>query len=297
MNDYVIITDSCVDLPAETAKRLELNILPLTVIINGEEYKNKLDESEIATKRFYQLLRNKVETSTAQATPQDFLTMFEPHLKKGKDILSISFSSKLSGTYESSLIAKKTLAEDYPDRTITTIDSTCASMGQGLLLVEAAERRQNGQSLDEVASWVEANKHNVSHLFTVSDLGHLRRGGRLSAGREIIGRVLNIKPLLHVSKEGKLTVTGKTRGRMRSLNKLIDRMEETIDLPYEGKIFISHGDALEDAKYVKQRIIEKMGVDESQFLIHTIGPVIGSHSGDKTLALFYFGSDRLEDEE
>ncbi len=295
MNDYVIVTDSCVDLPAATAEKFGIEILPLTVIIDGEGYKNKLDESEISSKHFYQLLRDKVETSTAQATPQGFLNIFEPILKEGKDILSISFSSQLSGTYQSSLVAKKTLAEDYPDRNIVTIDSTCASMGQGLLVVEAAERKQDGKSLDEVASWVEDNKYRVSHLFTVSDLGHLKRGGRLSTSREILGRVLNIKPLLHVSKEGKLTVTGKTRGRMRSLNKLIERMEKTTDKPYEGKIFISHGDALEDATYMKERIKEKMGVNDNQFSIHMVGPVIGSHSGDKTLALFYFGTDRIDE--
>lgn len=292
MNDFVIVTDSCVDLPNSLANELELVILPLTVSVEGKEYRNFLDEREITIKAFYQLLRDHVKTTTAQATPMQFHDVFEPVLKAGKNVLSISFSSQLSGTYQSSVIAKKELQEDYPNQTIITIDSTCASMGQGLLLTYAAKMRQAGKSIEEVAAWVENNKTRISHLFTVSDLGHLRRGGRLSAGKEILGNLLNVKPLLHVSLEGKLVAYGKARGRFKSLNELVHRMEETYDKSIKQTVYISHGDSLDDANYVKKIILEKFELSEEDIVVNPIGPVIGSHSGVDTIAIFYLGNER-----
>ena len=206
MSDFIIITDSCIDLPDKLAKELELVILPLKVTIKGKEYQNLLDESQITSKEFYSLLREKETASTAQANPNEFIETMTPFLKKGIDILSISFSSALSGTYSSSVIAAKELKEEFPDRKIITLDSFCASMGQGLLLTYAAQMRIAGKSIDEVVEFVEKTKLDISHLFPVSDLGHLRRGGRLSASSLMLGNLLNIKPLLHVSKEGQLKV-------------------------------------------------------------------------------------------
>lgn len=296
MNDYVIVTDSCIDLPDALAKELNLEVLPLKVTIRGKEYQNLLDESEITSKVFYDMLREKETAITAQANPADFLNVLKPLLENGKDILSISFSSALSGTYNSSLIAKNELLEEFPDRKIITIDSMCASMGQGLLLTYAALEQQKGKSLEEVAEFVENMKLQVSHLFTVSDLGHLKRGGRLSASSMILGNLLSIKPLLHVSKEGQLKVYGKARGRFKSLNNLISRMEQTFDKDKNELIYISHGDCIEDALYVKDNIIERLGVSEDIIRINPIGPVIGAHSGVNTLAIFYLGNERFIDE-
>lgn len=293
MNKYVILTDSCVDLPNSLAEELELVVLPLKVTIKGKEYRNLLDESELNASAFYNMLREKETAITAQANPNDFVEVMEPLLKKGFDILSISFSSALSGTYNSSLIAKKQLEEDYPDQTIVTIDSLCASMGQGLLITYAGKLRKEGKTIQEVERFVEQTKKNVSHLFTVSDLGHLRRGGRLSASSLILGNLLNIKPLLHVTQNGELKVYGKARGRFKSLNSLINRMVETYDKEKNEMIYISHGDCLEDALYVQQNIMEKLGVPEDIFTINTIGPVIGAHSGVNTLAIFYLGNERF----
>jgi len=292
MKEFIIITDSCVDIPDSLAKELGLVILPLKVTAEGKEYQNFLDEREIKSKDFYQLLRNHIKTSTAQATPQEFLDVMTPILKSGKDILSISFSSALSGTYNSSLMAQKELSEAFPDATIECVDSLCASMGQGLLLTMAGRKRLAGASLQETKEFVENNKFKVSHLFTVDDLGHLRRGGRLSAGKEILGNLLNVKPLLHVSTEGKLVVYGKGRGRIKSLHSLVSRMEETYQGDENSLVYISHGDCLEEALFLKGLILSKLPVKENQFLINPIGPVIGSHSGAGTMALFYIGNDR-----
>lgn len=292
MSDYIILTDSCVDLPNELAKELNLEVLPLMVTVKGKDYKNYLDEREITAKAFYDLLRAKETAITSQLNPADFNQVMEPFLKAGKDILSISFSSALSGTYQSSLIAAKELGEKYPERKIITIDSLCASMGQGLLLTYAAKLKANGQSMGEVSAFVENTKLKVSHLFTVSDLGHLRRGGRLSASSMILGNLLSIKPLLHVTNAGQLKVYGKARGRFKSLNELVNRMVETFDRENNELIYISHGDCIEDAEYVKKQIIEKLDVTEDVFTINTIGPVIGAHSGVNTLAIFYLGNER-----
>ncbi|MBN2541109.1 MAG: DegV family protein [Bacilli bacterium] len=293
MSDYIILTDSCVDIPDSLSKELGLVVLPLKVTIRGKEYDNLLDESQISSKVFYDMLRQKESATTAQANPQGFVSVMEPLLKKGLDILSISFSSALSGTYNSSLIAAKELEESYPDRTIITIDSLCASMGQGLLVTYAGKLRNSGKSIDEVAAFVEATKLNISHLFTVSDLGHLRRGGRLSASSLVLGNLLNIKPLLHVSQAGELKVYGKARGRFKSLNLLVNRMVETFDKEKNEMIYISHGDSLEDALYVRDAIQDKLDLPKEMFLINPIGPVIGAHSGVETLAIFYIGSERF----
>lgn len=296
MSDYIIVTDSCIDLPSELAIEYNIQVIPLKVTIKGKDYQNLLDESEISSKTFYDMLREKELAITTQANPADFFKVMRPLLEKGIDILSISFSSALSGTYNSSIIATKELLEEFPERKIITIDSQCASMGQGLLISYAVKQQKAGKSIEEVAKYVEDLKLNISHLFTVSDLGHLRRGGRLSASSLILGNLLNIKPLLHVSKEGQLKVYGKARGRFKSLNLIVNRMVETYDKEQNEMIYISHGDCIEDALYVKQHIIEKLDVPEDIITINTIGPVIGAHSGVNTLAIFYIGSERyLED--
>ncbi|PKL00689.1 MAG: fatty acid-binding protein DegV [Tenericutes bacterium HGW-Tenericutes-1] len=290
MSNYVIVTDSCIDLPLELIKKLSLEVIPLTVIISGKEYKNYADERDITFKDFYQLLRNEEVPTTSQLSPIDFMTVYEQILKQGKDILSISFSSALSGTYQSAVVARNELLKEYPDRKIITIDSLCASMGQGLLLTYAAEMQQAGKSLEDVSAWVEGNKQSICHLFTVSDLNHLKRGGRLSAGKAFIGTLIQLKPLLHVDALGKLVPIAKARGRKIAMNQMVDRLVQTITNPANQLIYISHGDCLEDALYVKEQILKQ--IDVKDVLINYIGPVIGAHSGLGTLALFYIGKER-----
>ena len=291
---YKIISDSCVDLPAQITKDLDIEILPLKVTVKGKEYQNFLDHREINPRSFYDLLREKETATTAQANPQECIEVMEPILKNGDDVLFIVFSSQLSGTYNSCLIAQKELTDKYPDRKIIVIDSLSASMGQGLLVYKAGQKRKEGKSITEVADYVEDIKKDISHLFTVSDLGHLRRGGRLSASSFILGSIINIKPLLHVTLEGKLKVYGKARGRFKSLNNLVKRMVETYDPKRNDIVFISHGDNLQDAIYVRDIIKEKLDLKEEDFLINEIGPVIGAHSGVDTLAIFYVGNERTK---
>ena len=290
--NYQLFSDSCVDIPSSLANELNLEILPMKVSVKGKEYANYLDNREIDSKTFYDFLREQNTATTAQLNPNDFVEKFRPFLKKGIDILHLSFSSALSGSYNSCLIAKKELEEQFPNRKIEVIDTLAASMGQGLLVTLAAKEKLAGKSLEELKDFVIDLRLRISHLFTVSDLGHLRRGGRLSASSMVLGNLLNIKPLLHVNELGQLKVYGKSRGRFKSLNNLVHRMEETIDKDNCKLIYISHGDCIEDAIYVKNLIKEKMGYNEEQFLINPIGPVIGAHSGVNTLAIFYIGHER-----
>jgi len=291
MKDYIILTDSCIDLPAAVADELDLKVIPLYLTVDKKNYYNYLDEREITFKEFYQLLREKKVPQTSQINPQEFLDIMEPFLKEGLDILSISFSSQLSGTYNSSVIARDELQEKYLEQKIITIDSQCASMGQGMLLTYVAKLKKAGLAIDEVSEWVETNKKDISHLFTVGDLNHLKRGGRLSSAKAFIGTLLKIKPLLHVDYQGRLVQTGAARGRNKVMVKMVERMEKTIVDPESQFIYISHGDCEEDALILKEMILEKIKVKE--VLINYVGPVIGSHSGIDTLALFYLGNDRF----
>ena len=292
MKEYIIMSDSCVDLTQEMANDLELDIVPLTLNYEGREIKNYLDEREITNKDFYQAIREHRKMFTSQPNVGEYIEHMERYLKEGKDILNIAFSSSLSGTYNSSLVAKEELEKKYPHQKIIVIDSLCASMGQGLLLTYAANLKREGKTIEEVAEWVESNKLSLCHLFTVGDLNHLPRGGRLSSAKAFLGTLLKVKPLLHVSLEGKLVQTGKTRGRKQSLDALIERMKNTIVNPKDQIVYISHGDCQEEAEYVKGKIIEQLGVKD--VVINYVGPVIGCHSGIGTLAIFYLGNDRFE---
>lgn len=291
MREFVLFSDSCVDLPNELATELGLTVIPLTVNVEGKEYKNYLDEREIKNVEFYNMLREYKKTSTSQINANTFMEALEPLVAGGKDVLVISFSSALSGTYNGAVNAAEELNEKYTKNKIVVIDSKCASMGQGLLVYYAAMMKKAGKSMDDVAKWVEENKLKVSHLFTVGDLNHLKRGGRLSSSKAFIGTILRVKPLLNVSTEGKLVQQEKARGRKTSLDMMVDRMEKTIENPKGQVVFISHGDCLEDAEYVKKEILKRMPVEK--VLINFNGPVIGSHSGVGTLAIFYMGNDRF----
>jgi DegV family protein with EDD domain len=292
MNDYIILTDSCIDLTNEMAKQMNLMVVPLIVTVEGKDYHNYLDEREITNKDFYQLLREHKMTSTSQVNSQSFIDVMTPILESGKDILSISFSSALSGTYNGARIASEELRETFPNRKIFAIDSLCASMGQGLLVTYAARLKKAGKTIEELAQWIEENKTNFCHLFTVGDLNHLSRGGRLSSTKAFLGTILRVKPLLNVSLEGKLEQTDKARGRRSSLDMMIARMVATITNPKGQTVYISHGDCLEDAVYVKQQIMDLLPIND--IIINYNGPVVGSHSGVGTLAIFYVGKDRYE---
>ena len=290
MRDFVIMTDSCCDLTAEMADELGLSVQPLSLLLNDQTYRNYLDGREIGFKEFYDYMRGGSLGSTSAVSVGDFEEAMRPILTEGKDILYIGFSSALSTTYQSAVIAADTLREEFPDASIYTVDSKCASMGQGLLIWHCAQQKKAGKNVDEVAAFCQEHVLNLCHWFTVNDLNHLKRGGRVSATTALVGTMLSIKPVLHVDDEGRLINVGKARGRKASLMAMVDKMEETAIDPANQVVFISHGDCEEDANIVADEIRRRFGTKEIH--INYVGPVIGNHTGAGVVALFFLGSKR-----
>lgn len=291
MPDYKIITDSTSDLPASLVQELELHVIPMLYTVGGKDYLNTPDERFLSSHDFYEMLRTGKVSTTTQINGEVFKDEFRPYLLEGVDILYLGFSSGLSSTFSSVLIASQDLKDEFPDRKIVVIDTLAASMGEGLIVYHAAARKKQGMSINEVASWVEENKLHLAHWFTVDDLNHLRRGGRVSGAAAFVGTMLNIKPVLHVDNEGHLIPVEKVRGRRKSLEALVSHMENSALKPEEQTVFISHGDAPDDAAYLEKLVRERFGV--KSVYINPIGPVIGSHSGPGTVALFFLATKRL----
>ena len=290
MQDYIILTDSTADLPKELVDELDIQVEPMTYIIDGKEYSDQPLEDDVAIRGFYRLLREGKQSTTSQVNQLRFEDIFDAILKQGQDVLYIAFSSALSGTAEQATHAAEALQPKYPDRKIIVVDSLCASLGEGMMVYYAANMRKEGKSIDEVAEFVRSQRLHLCHWFTVDDLNHLKRGGRVSPTAALVGTMLGIKPILHVDNEGRLIPVSKVRGRRKSLDDLVERARQTIIDPEQQTVFISHGDCEQDVLYIKQQVMEKIGV--KQIYINYIGPVIGSHSGQGTVALFFFGSKR-----
>lgn len=284
---YKIITDSCCDLSEAMYAQLDLTVVPLSVTIKGETI-NRFTEQEL--KDIYTALREKEHATTAAANPQDWEDSVAPVLEQGQDALILAFSSGLSTTYQSAVIAAEELMERFPGRTVKVVDTLCASMGQGLFAYYACKKRDEGMSLEELTAWCEENKLRLCHWFTVDDLFFLKRGGRVSAATAIAGTMLQIKPVLHVDNEGHLINVSKARGRKAALQALAKKMADT-QIPGENDVaFISHGDCLEDAEVLAEMLKTQCSVKE--VIIHYIGGVIGSHAGPGTVALFFLGNER-----
>lgn len=289
MREYVITTDNTADLPYSYYKQHDIEYMYLTYQMEGETY-GKQDEMEF--KDFYERMRKGSMPTTSQVNSEEAKEVLRPLLIQGKDILHLAFSSGLSGSYNSVRMAAEELREEFPDRKIVVIDSLCASLGEGLFVDKAVEMKEEGKSLEENAAWLEKNKLNFCHVFTVDDLFHLHRGGRVSKVAAVVGTMINLKPLLHVDNEGHLIPLKNVRGRRKSLSGLVTMMEERIGdwKDKNTKIFISHGDCQEDAEYVAKLVREKFGYET--FLINTIGATIGAHAGPGTVALFFLGEYR-----
>lgn len=288
MSDYVIFSDSCSDLTPEIVKEADVRIIPMKFTVKGASYENYPDERELSSHEFYEMVRGGEMPTTSQINSTEFIDIFEPLLQEGKDVLYIGFSSGLSGTYNNSRIAAEELSEKYPQRKIITVDSLAASMGEGLLVYLAAKKREEGMEMEELAHWVEENRNHLCHWFTVDDLNHLKRGGRVSSAAALFGTMLGIKPVLHVDDEGHLIPVSKVRGRKASLDALVKEMEKTVT--DSSTVFISHGDSLDDAEYVAEQVKSKFHPKEIR--LNFIGPVIGSHSGPGTIALFFLGKHK-----
>ena len=289
-NDFLIITDSTCDMPQEMADELGLAILPIRVSMEDKEYAHYLDGRELGFHEFYEKLRAGVPAKTSAANQEDFLSLMEPALAAGRDVLYIGFSSGLSSTYNVGVMTAAQLAEKYPERKVYTVDSLSASFGEGLLVYHAVQQKLAGKSIDEVRAFVEENRLHLCHWFTVDDLQHLKRGGRVSAAAAVFGTMLNIKPVLHVDDEGHLIPVGKVQGRTTSIKALLKKMQETAIDPAEQVVFISHGDCEKDAEKLAAMVRESIGPKE--IILNPIGPVIGAHSGPGTAALFFLGTKR-----
>lgn len=288
MSPYVIVTDSSCDLPQSLIAEYGLEVIQLAVSLDGGE---PTPNNELDLKDFYTKLRAKARATTSAANPEAFSSVFEKYLSAGTDVLYLGFSSGLSGTCNAGFVAAREMSEKYPDRKCVVVDTLCASLGEGLMVVLAAKKKQAGATLDEVRDYVEQNKLNLVHLFTVDDLFFLKRGGRVSALTAVAGSALGIKPLLHVDNAGHLIKTGIKRGRTPSINALCERMKELAIDPAEQLVFISHGDCENEANQLAEKIKTEMGVKEP-ILVSYIGPVIGAHSGPGTVALFFIGKER-----
>ena len=290
LKSFTILTDSSCDLPASMAEEMQLEVLPLTVYVEEDHYRNYLDGREIGFHEFYQRLQTAKNVKTSAVNQAQFLEIMEPLVAAGNDVLYLGFSSGLSGTCNAGALAAAELREKYPERKIYTVDTLCASLGQGLLVYLCWQQQRAGKSIEEVRDYAEATKLHLCHWFTVDDLMFLKRGGRVSAATAIVGSMLSIKPVMHVDNDGHLIKVDIARGRKASIRALAAEMEKRgTDLAGQH-IFISHGDCEDDANYLAKLIREKFAV--KYITINYVGPVIGAHSGPGTLALFFLGTER-----
>ncbi|MBE5892390.1 MAG: DegV family protein [Lachnospiraceae bacterium] len=286
---FKIITDSTADLPKEYLNANDISCVNLSYIVDGETYGRG---KEFPCHDFYELMRKGNMPTTSQVNPDEAKEELLKLVNDHKEILCFSFSSGLSGTYNSMRLAAEEVMSEQPDCKIIVVDTLCASLGEGLLVYKAVQLRDAGKDIDEVAAWVEDHKLNLVHMFTVDDLFNLYRGGRVSKTTAIVGTVAGIKPVLHVDDEGHLVAIGKVRGRKKALQALVNHMAEKQGsfADQNDIIFISHGDDWEAAEYVRDLVKERFGIES--FLIDYVGPTIGSHAGPGVVALFFMGDVR-----
>jgi len=288
--NFVITTDTTCDMPQQFLKENQIAPLKLSYTIDDVTYGGADGEEELSAEAFYKRLRDGAMPKTAQANPEQAANYFEKYLEQGISVLHIAFSSGLSGSYQSTVIAAEELNEKYENAKVITVDSKCASMGEGLFLYYAMQLKKEGKSIEEIAAWLEAHKLNICHNFTVDDLFHLHRGGRVSKTAAVFGSMLGVKPVLHVNDEGKLIPIQKVRGRKQSLLALVDNMEKCMGKMKNDIVFISHGDCIADAEFIADEVKKRFGIEK--IMINMIGPVIGTHSGAGTVALFFMGEHR-----
>ena len=284
---YRIITDNCCDFPSAMYEELNLSVTPLVVRFQDQEVSLY---SEQWLKDMYDGMRAGAVATTSAVNPQGWEEVIEPVLAAGQDALVIAFSSGLSTTYQSAVIAATELADKYPERKIRVVDSLCASLGQGLLVWYACKKRDEGMGFEELVTWLEDNKLNLCMWFTVDDLMFLKRGGRVSAATALVGTMLQIKPVLHVDDEGHLINVAKARGRKAAIEALAKKVGETGLPGANDTVFISHGDCQADVDLLAGILKEKYGV--KNVFSYYVGAVIGSHAGPGTLALFFMGNKR-----
>lgn len=288
---YTIITDSCADLnPAVAAGFDAFRMLPLTYTMSGETKPDAMGEEAVVS-AFYARLRAGESCTTSQLSPDALYEAYKPYVEAGEPLLCVHFSSGLSGTYNSACIAREMLLEEHPDAVIEVVDTLAASAGQGMAVYDAVQNRAAGMDARQNAQWLRDHLQTYAHWFTVDDLHFLKRGGRCSPSAAFFGSMLSIKPVLHVDSEGRLIARAKVRGRQQALRAIAAKFGELGASP-DQNVFISHGDCPKDAEFLKRLMVEQYGCDPEKVVLSLIGPVIGSHSGPGTVALFFRGRDR-----
>lgn len=290
MSNYVVFTDANCDLPSDLAKKLKIEVMPMRLVLNGQEYNSYLDYRELSVEDFYKALAEGAMPTTAQANPDDYISYLTPILESGKDVLVIVFSSGLSGTYNSARLAVDELKEKYPNRQIRLVDSKSASVGQGLLIHQVVKQQEAGASLEEAYQYAQALVPKISHWFTVNDLHHLKRGGRISGTAALIGSMLQFKPILHVDDNGKLVPRHKARGRKKAIKALFEEMQKTALPGKQAIVSIAHGNDLEAALELEKLVKDNFEVET--VILNTVGPVIASHAGAGVLALIFIADHR-----
>lgn len=288
--DYKIFTDATADLSPSLLQGLpRVDIIPMEVTVGDDSFLYG-PGSNLSVKQFYAMQRGGKFATTSQINPVTYRNAFEPVLKSGQDILYLSFSSGMSGCYNNARLCVEDLRAEYPQRKLICIDTLCASAGEAFIVREALRKQYEGMEIDELAAWVEANKLNVCHWFTVDIFDHLKHGGRVSATSAAVGGMLNIKPMLHVDEAGKLVVSRKPRGRHKAVRELVARMQEGWTPDISPLIVIGHGDDMDAAMLLKEAVSSKF--PQADIHIVEIGPIIGAHTGPGMLALIYWGSNR-----
>ena len=287
---YEIFTDSSANLTNELIDKYKVSVISLVFVSEGKEYVSYSKKEAVDLQPFYAMLRAKQTVTTSALNQNTAVAAFEPSLKEGKDIIYIGFSSALSATYISAEAALEELKKKYPERKIYASNSLAASLGQGLLVLYAAKMREQGKTIDEVFKWQEENKLKLCHYFTVDDLYYLFRGGRVKASKYLLANIINLKPIMHMDDFGRLIPLQKVIGRKKSISVLAEKVIENIVDADGQTIAISHGDCLDDALLLKQKILSSISVKD--VIIHYVDPVIGVHSGPGTLAVFFLGDKR-----
>jgi len=287
---FKIVTDSCANLTDKQIEDYGVEVISLNYYIQGKEYISYVKGRPTEYEETYRLLREKEQITTSLVTNEQCSNVVRPILEAGEDVLVIAFSSGLSGTYQNIVNTLEDLKEEFPDRKMLVVDSLAASLGEGLLVHYAVELKNQGKTMEEIAKWIDDNKLSLCHIFTLSDLFFLKRGGRLSGTSAFFGSILNIKPMLHVADDGKLYVTGKERGRKASMEKLLDEIKEKAINIENQPVFIVHGDCEADANYLAEEIKSRYSV--KNVIINYIDPVIAAHAGPETLAIFFIGKER-----
>lgn len=289
MKSFKIITDSCCDLPLEIIKDLNIKYMGIVCNFKGMEYIEDGGRT-LSYKDFFTAVRNGEMPSTSQINSFVFYKEFERYVKSGEAILYIAFSSNMSGTYNNALIAKEEILKKYPDADISIVDSKAASSGLGLLVYRAAKMKNEGKSKEEIVEWLEGNKLRICHFFIVSDLEHLKNGGRISATSAKIGSILDIKPVLYVDDNGKLKIFDKARGMRKAIRILYNSFTSCLANDSFEDIFISHADNIDGANNLLNIICENNR--PKNVLVTSMGLAIGSHTGADTICLFFIGDQR-----